>query len=307
MARALQMLMRHQLNKVPATSSSARTRAEEHTTLPAGAPGARGVVAAAAAGNGSNGSAGGGDGGGGDGASDGGGRPAETGEAAASLKAVTPEEVFSLCDASGDGQLDREEFRSMFKLLDLNLGDAKEERLCVAIPATRVYVAAAQLLLLHSCCCTFGCMDADAGCTTAPCARRYALCDLDCDGTITEDEFVRSWDLVMGELLDESAEAAGLGRLQILLIVGCATNWSGTVSVPVPPSSNHRPRPPNTPPPPPAPAPAPAAIGTGTGSHRHRQPSAPACAGCRLSDACGLGVLSTEHGASLPRCSCPLL
>jgi hypothetical protein len=49
--------------------------------------------------------------------------------------------------------------------------------------------------------------------------RLFALCDIDCNGTISREEFVRSWDLVIDDLLDDGAESVGLGRVQIVFIV----------------------------------------------------------------------------------------
>ena len=59
--------------------------------------------------------------------------------------------------------------------------------------------------------------------------RLFALCDIDCDGTISREEFVRSWDLVMNDLLDESAESVGLGRAQIVFIVAYMLTLLGLV------------------------------------------------------------------------------
>ena len=47
----------------------------------------------------------------------------------------------------------------------------------------------------------------------------FALCDVDCTGTITEEEFVQGWDLMVETFLDEGAERVGLGKTRIIGIV----------------------------------------------------------------------------------------
>ena len=47
----------------------------------------------------------------------------------------------------------------------------------------------------------------------------FALCDVDCTGTITEEEFVAGWALMVDNFLDEGAEQVGLGRMRIIGIV----------------------------------------------------------------------------------------
>ena len=49
--------------------------------------------------------------------------------------------------------------------------------------------------------------------------RLFAICDVDCSGTVSRDEFVKGWDLMVETFLAEGAESAGLGTNQILMLV----------------------------------------------------------------------------------------
>ena len=91
-------------------------------------------------------------------------------------KVASPNDVFALLNIEGD-ELSKEEFKAMFKVLDLSLSESQQEQL-------------------------------------------FALCDVDCSGSISEEEFVQGWDLMVETFVDEGAESVGLGKMQILGIVG---------------------------------------------------------------------------------------
>jgi hypothetical protein len=49
--------------------------------------------------------------------------------------------------------------------------------------------------------------------------RLFALCDIDCSGSVSQQEFVNSWSLLLKSFTAEGAEALGLGPTQIILSV----------------------------------------------------------------------------------------
>ena len=89
---------------------------------------------------------------------------------------VSPEAIFRLLDQQGDGELTKEEFMAVFKLLDLNMSESQKERL-------------------------------------------FALCDIDCSGSVSQQEFVNSWSLMLKTFTAEGAEVLGLGPTQIVISV----------------------------------------------------------------------------------------
>ena len=101
---------------------------------------------------------------------------------------ASPERIFAMLNAygDGDGELTKEEFASMFKLLDLKLSEAQQEQL-------------------------------------------FALCDVDCNGTVSEEEFVRGWSLMVETFTNDGAEALGLGQVQIVVTVASIVTMLGLI------------------------------------------------------------------------------